>query len=46
MGEIWHLPRLRLNPEAFSNTVRMRLVIVTPRVSNPHDYANHMFMRL
>jgi hypothetical protein len=27
MGEIWHLPRLRLSPEAFSNTVRMRLVI-------------------
>jgi hypothetical protein len=21
-------------------------VIVTPRVSKPHDYANHMFMRL
>jgi hypothetical protein len=22
------------------------LVVVTPRVSKPHDYANHMFMRL
>jgi hypothetical protein len=21
-------------------------VVVTPRVSKPHDYANHMFMRL
>jgi hypothetical protein len=21
-------------------------IIVTPRVSKPHDYANHMFMRL
>jgi hypothetical protein len=27
-------------------TPRVMRVAVTPRVSKPHDYANHMFMRL
>jgi hypothetical protein len=27
-------------------TMRKVVGIVTPRVSKPHDYANHMFMRL
>jgi hypothetical protein len=37
------------NPSSFNELVaRVRAVMntVTPRVSKPHDYANHMFMRL
>jgi hypothetical protein len=26
--------------------LKLEMRIVTPRVSKPHDYANHMFMRL
>jgi hypothetical protein len=25
---------------------KLKCMAVTPRVSKPHDYANHMFMRL
>jgi hypothetical protein len=36
---------LHHNTDGRMKTARTRVEIVTPHVSNPHDYVNHMFKR-
>jgi hypothetical protein len=39
-------PPVHASPASYLHDSATLLPPVTPRVSKPHDYANHMFMRL